>query len=512
MGTREPRGGFDITRGGPDDSNCMGLMRIKNSLIPDPAICPRRSVVRRSVVASVCLGLICLGIFGLLASHAPVSAQDAPVFLLKIEKIINPVKARVIARAVEKAEEAGAPLLVIEINTPGGLYDSTRDIVGTLLESRVPVAVFVSPRGAHAGSAGTYITAAAHIAAMAPGTNIGAATPVSGGGEELPETLADKVTNDAAALIRSIADERGRNADALEETVRSAASFSAAEAVEAGIIDLVADNISDLLNAVDGLTVVTAAGEQELDTAGSATERINLQWRERFVDFIANPNIAFLLLSLGGLGLVIEMITPGTIGPGVAGAICLLLAFLALGNLPFNWAGIVFIALAGVLAVLEVFISGFGALGVGAVVSLVVGGLLLFGGLGSFGGIPANFPDLSVSLWALGSVGGILALSAGYIAFEAVRSRRGHAAAGSAPTVGDSDGRSEAGHLIGQTGVVTSALEPRGIIALSDETWSAISAERIYVPVGRPVRVVGSDGLIVMVEEIGGAGAPEGQE
>ena len=328
----------------------------------------------------------------------------------------------------------------------------------------------------------------------------------------MPETLADKVTNDAAALIRSIADERGRNADALEETVRSAASFSAAEAVEAGIIDLVADNISDLLNAVDGLTVVTAAGEQELDTAGSATERINLQWRERFVDFIANPNIAFLLLSLGGLGLVIEMITPGTIGPGVAGAICLLLAFLALGNLPFNWAGIAFIALAGVLAVLEVFISGFGALGVGAVVSLVVGGLLLFGGLGSFGGIPANFPDLSVSLWALGSVGGILALGAGYIAFEAVRSRRGNAAAGSAPTVGDSDGRSEAGHLIGQIGVVTSALEPRGIIALSDETWSAISAERIYVPVGRPVRVVGSDGLIVMVEEIGGAGAPEGQE
>ena len=174
----------------------------------------------------------------------------------------------------------------------------------------MPVAVFVSPRGAHAGSAGTYITAAAHIAAMAPGTNIGAATPVSGGGEELPETLADKVTNDAAALIRSIADERGRNADALEETVRSAASFSAAEAVEAGIIDLVADNISDLLNAVDGLTVVTAAGEQQLDTAGSATERISLQWRERFVDFIANPNIAFLLLSLGGLGLVIEMITP----------------------------------------------------------------------------------------------------------------------------------------------------------------------------------------------------------
>ena len=463
------------------------------------------------IILAVCSALVCLGLIGTFLSHRPAEAESATVFRLRVEDTINPVKARVIARAVATATDADAQLLVIELDTPGGLYGSTREIVETLLESDVPVAVFVSPRGAQAGSAGTFITAAGHVAAMAPGSNIGAATPVSGSGEDIGETLADKVTNDAAALIRSIADERGRNADALEQTVRTAASYSASEALEAEIIDLLADDMPDLLDQLDGRTIVTVSGEHILELTDYDLQPVKMQWRERFVDFIANPNIAFLLISLGSLGLVFELMTPGAIGPGIAGIICLGLGFLALGNLPFNWAGIAFIALAVVLAVLEIFVSGFGALGIGAVVSLIIGGLLLFGSFGG-GSIPAGFPDVSVSPWVLVGVGGFLALCAGYFAFEAVSSRvlgRRAAVVGSGS---DSDGRSSAGHLIGQTGRVTRELAPRGIVNLGDETWSAVSSDGLPIPEGGSIRVVGANGLLLTVESIGATGAIEGQE
>lgn len=458
------------------------------------------------IILVLCSALVCLGLIGTFLGHRPAEADSSTVFRLRIEDTINPVKARVIARAVATATEAEAQLLVVELDTPGGLYGSTREIVETLLESDVPVAVFVSPRGAQAGSAGTFITAAGHVAAMAPGSNIGAATPVSGSGEDIGETLADKVTNDAAALIRSIADERGRNADALEQTVRTAASYSASEALEAGIIDLLADNLPDLLAQLDGQAVPTVSGERVLELTDYDVQPIEMQWRERFVDFIADPNIAFLLISLGSLGLVFELMTPGAIGPGIAGIICLGLGFLALGNLPFNWAGIAFIVLAVVLAVLEIFVSGFGALGIGAVVSLIIGGVLLFGSFGG-GDVPVSFPDVSVSPWVLLGVGGFLALCAGYFAFEAVSSRvlgRRAAVAGSGS---DSDGRSSAGHLIGQTGRVTRALDPRGIVNLGDETWSAVSSDGLPIPEGRPIRVVGASGLLLTVESIGPTGA-----
>ena len=456
--------------------------------------------------------LLSVGMFGLLGIQQPAHAQESTVLLLRIEKVISPVKARVIERAANRAAETDAQLLVIELDTPGGLYDSTRQIVETLLESPVPVAVFVSPRGAQAGSAGTFITAAAHIAAMAPGSNIGAATPVSSGGEDIGETLADKVTNDASALIRSVAEERGRNADALEQTVRTVASYSASEALEADIIDLLADDLADLLAAVDGRVIVTTVGEQTLQLADAEVQEVKFQWRERFVDFISNPNIAFLLLSLGSLGLVFEMLTPGAIGPGVAGIICLGLGFLALGNLPFNWAGVAFIILAVVLAALEIFISGFGALGIGAAVSLIVGGLLLFGDFGGGKISPPSFPDVSVNRWVLVGVGGALLSVSGYLAFEVIMSRlrRGRGAAGSTNTGGD--GRSSPGHLVGQTGFVTSALRPRGVVALADETWSGVSNDGLTIPAGRRVRVVAVEGLLLTVEVDAGPAAIEGQE
>lgn len=471
-----------------------------------------RPYVRRWAVIATCALFIGLGMFGLAGSDGSVGAQADIVFNLRIEKTISPVKVRVIQRAVNRANESGAQLLIIGLDTPGGLYDSTREIVEILLGSPVPVAVFVSPRGAQAGSAGTFITAAGHIAAMAPGSNIGAATPVSGTGEEISETLADKVTNDAAALIRAIAEERGRNPDALEETVRSAASYSASEALEAEIIDLIADDIPALLAALDGQTVVTTAGEQTLELADAEVQEIKMQWRERFVDFISNPNIAFLLLTLGSLGLVFEMLTPGAIGPGVAGIICLGLGFLALGNLPFNWAGVAFILLAIVLAALEIFVSGFGALGIGAAVSLVVGGLLLFGDFGGGRISPPSFPAVSVNRWVLVGVGGVLLSAAGYLAYEVIMSRTGRRVGAGRGGGSGSDGRSSPGDLMGQTGVVTSSLNPRGVVALSDETWSSISNDGLTIPAGRRVRVVAVNGLLLTVEAEGGPAAVEGQE
>ena len=465
-----------------------------------------------SLILLLCLIVVCVGLFGAFLRHYPAEAEGPAAFRLRVEDTINPVKSRVIARAVAAAIEADAQLLVIELDTPGGLYGSTREIVETLLESEVPVVVFVSPRGAQAGSAGTFITAAGHIAAMAPGSNIGAATPVSGSGEDIGETLADKVTNDAAALIRSIAEERGRDPDPLEQTVRTAASYSATEALQANMIDLLADDLPDLLTQLDGRAVVTVSGERTLELSDYDLQSVEMQWREKFVDFIANPNVAFLLISLGSLGLVFELMTPGTIGPGIAGIICLGLGFLALGNLPFNWAGIAFIVLAVVLAVLEIFVSGFGALGIGAVVSLVIGGLLLFGSFGG-GEVPVNFPDVSVSLWVLVGVGGFFTLIAGYFAYEAISSRvLGRRAVVAGGGLSDSDGRSSTGHLLGQTGRVTRALDPRGIVDLGDETWSAISSDGETIREGSQIRVVAVRGLLLTVESIASPPTMEVQE
>ena len=268
-----------------------------------------------------------------------VRAQSPHVLVLNVDGIINSVKVRFISRAIDRAEEDGATLIIIKLDTPGGLLSSTREIVQELLESPVPIAVFVSPRGARAGSAGTFITAAGHFAVMAPGTNIGAATPVSGTGDDLPDTLASKVENDAAALIRSIADERGRNADKLEETVRQAASFTAMEAVELNVVDFIADDVDDLLAKLDGREVVTRSGTRILDTKNLERKDFSKNILENFLEFISDPNVSFILLTIGGLGIVIELFNPGLIAPGVVGAISLLLAFLAIGNLPVNWAG-----------------------------------------------------------------------------------------------------------------------------------------------------------------------------
>jgi membrane-bound serine protease (ClpP class) len=438
-------------------------------------MCSSRAV--RIIYITVSGLLLVLGLAG------PVLAQAPHVLLLDVGGVINPVKERLIARTIEQAERDKAALVVIELDTPGGLVTSTRVIVEELLEADVPTVVYVSPRGAQAGSAGTFITVAANFAVMAPGTNIGAATPVSATGQDLNETLANKATNDAAALIRSIAQERGRNAEKLEETVREAASFTATEALELNVIDFIASDLDDLLAQLNGQTVATSAGASTLDTRDLQLRRVDKSLLEHFLEFISNPNVSFILLTVGGLGIVAEIFNPGLIFPGVIGVIALLLAFLALGNLPVNWAGVAFIGLAIVLAVLEAQVAGWGILGVGAIISFVVGGLILFS---QFGGASPTLPPIGVNRWLLAGVTGSMALALLYLVRVVVQSRRG----------GTEDQRPS---LIGQTAIVASKLAPRGVVRVGNETWTAISENGTVIAPGETVTVTGIDGLILTV-------------
>ena len=443
----------------------------------------RLRIVRLSFVF-LSLGMLITGMLGPVLARA--QEPDGPhALVMTVDGIINGVKERFISRAIEQAQEDGAELLIIKLDTPGGLLSSTREIVELLLESPVPVAVYVSPKGARAGSAGTFITAAGNFAVMAPGTNIGAATPISATGEDLDDTLASKIENDAAALIRSIAQTRGRNEDKLEETVRSAASYSAQEALADNVVDFIAENLDDLLAKLDGQTAETALGTVVLETQGLEIRSFEKTILEHFLEFISDPNVSFILLTVGGLGIVVEMFNPGLVAPGVVGVICLLLAFLALGNLPVNWAGVVFVLLAVVLTVLEVVVAGFGILGVGAVVSLIVGGLILFT---QFGDVSPTLPSISISVspWLIAGTGGVVGLTLAYVVREAYQSRKR-----GPPT--------KVAVLIGALGTVTGVLDPRGIVLVENETWTAVSEDDSVISVGEQVEVRSIDGLTLTV-------------
>ncbi|MDP7588364.1 MAG: nodulation protein NfeD [SAR202 cluster bacterium] len=441
----------------------------------------RLRMVRISLVF-LFIGMLVTGMLGPVLARAR-QPNSSHALVMTVDGIINPVKEGFISRAIDRAEEDGAELLVIQLDTPGGLLSATREIVELLLESPVPVAVFVSPKGARAGSAGTFITAAANFAVMASGTNIGAATPISSTGQDLEDTLASKIENDAAALIRSIAQTRGRNQDKLEETVRSAASYSAQEALADNVVDLIADNLEDLLAKLDGLTADTSVGIVELQTRGLEQRPFSKNILEHFLEFISDPNVSFILLTVGGLGIVVEMFNPGLIAPGVVGVICLLLAFLAVGNLPVNWAGVVFVILATVLTVLEIVVAGFGILGVGAVVSLIVGGLILFT---QFGDASPTMPTIEVSRWLLSGTGGVVTLALAYVVGLAYQSRK--------------QGPPEkALALAGMQGTVTGELTPRGVVLVGNETWTAISEDDSVISIGEQVEVRRVDGLVLTV-------------
>jgi membrane-bound serine protease (ClpP class) len=434
----------------------------------------------------------------LLACAASLSATAANgngrALVLEVADAIGPATSDFLRRGIEAAAEIDAELVIIVLDTPGGLDSSMRDIIKAILASPVPVATFVYPSGSRAASAGTYILYASHIAAMAPATNLGAATPVPIGGK--PDTGKDgsddqdeengktdpgsamnrKAVNDAIAYIRSLAELRGRNVEWAEIAVREGESLSAEAALETGVIDVMADDIPGLLKAINGRTVTTEFGEVTLATESLIVEKRTPDWRTELLSVITNPSIAYLLLLVGIYGLIFEGYNPGAIVPGVVGAICLLLAAYALQLLPVNYAGLGLIALGVVLMIAELFAPSFGALGIGGIIAFVIGSVIL---------IDTDVPGFRISLsliFSMAIAGAVLVFA---ILAVAIKARR-------APVV---TGREE---LIGGVGEARSDIAEHGSVWVHSELWNARSATPLKA--GDKVRIIDIDGLTLVVE------------
>ena len=328
-----------------------------------------------------------------IANKASETDTGGEVIVLTVNGPIGPVTSEYLLKGIKDANSSGAALIVIELDTPGGLMDSMREIIKEMIGSPVPVAVYVSPGGARAASAGAFITIAAHIAAMAPESNIGAAHPVNAGGGQMDETMAGKVENDAAAYIRSLAEMRGRNVEWAESAVRNSVSITADEALKLNVIDMVSPDLKTLLDMLEGREVMTATGKVRLATRDAEVRRTEETLRHRLLKTITNPNVAYILMMLGIYGLFFEMTNPGAIFPGVVGGICIILAFYSFQTLPVNYAGLLLIILAGVLFILETQIASHGALALGGVAAMFFGSLMLFDR--SVGG---QFVQLSINL------------------------------------------------------------------------------------------------------------------
>ena len=402
--------------------------------------------------------VLLLGLLIVACTAIVAQAASPTIVVLNIKGVINPVLADYISRGIEDAEDNNATVCIIQMDTPGGLDTAMRDIVQEIVNARVPVVVYVAPSGARAASAGVFITMAAHVAVMAPNTAIGAASPVSIGPEgeqQMSETMQEKVLNDAAAYIRSIAESHGRNVEWAEEAVREAVSATEQEALELNVIDMVVSDLDNLISQLNGREVTMLDGRVvTINTQGAAIKDINMSTIESFLYAIADPNIAVLLLSVATLGIMIEILNPGLIFPGVVGAICGLLAFYSLGQLPVNIAGILLIVLAFGLFIAEVFTTSFGLLTGGGIVALVLGALILF---------PLGSP-FSVDPWFLATITIIIALVFVFVINRIIQARRRQ----------PYTGREE---FMGKTAVVKVALNPEGTILFKGERWTAIADE-----------------------------------
>lgn len=454
----------------------------KKSAFPEPRglTAPHRLRVAAAAI------LLALGLTGAFAGGAAGQQAEPHIAVITLDGAIDAVSANYLARALDVAAGSEAALAVVLLDTPGGLLDATRRMVEDILGSPVPVAVYVHPAGAQAASAGTFVLAAGHVAAMAPSTNVGAAAPVGPDGEDLPETLASKATQDAAAFLRSIAADRGRNADALEATVLKSASYTAAEAVELKIADIMAADIDDLTAQIDGRTVTVGDAERVLVVEGLAVRDIDRNLLERFLSVIANPNIALLLLSIGGFGILIEFWSPGTFIPGVLGVIALALAFVALGNLPVNWTGLGLIALAMVLFFIELQAPGVSVPGILGGLAFLVGAFLLFGG---FSPEPLDGPSLRVNTWVLVGIGLCIAAIMTLLIRTTLQAR-------SAPQSAAQLGTAAA---VGQVGVAVTPLDPDGTVLVTGEEWTATSVTGGRMERGEQVEVTAADGLTLLV-------------
>jgi membrane-bound serine protease (ClpP class) len=423
---------------------------------------------------------ILLSLFIFAAFITLVSAQGNFIYLLKVDGVINPASAGYIIKGIEKAEQEGASCLVIEMDTPGGLMESMRSIVKRILTAQVPIIVYVAPSGSRAGSAGVFITLAAHIGAMAPGTNIGAAHPVQMGEKEMNKEMEEKILNDTVAYIRTIAKQRGKNEQWAEKAVRESVSAKEDEALKLGIIDLVSPNLEDLVSKVDGRRIELSSGNVvTLKVKGLDIKTFKMSFRHQFLSIISNPSIAYILLMLGFYGLLYELANPGAILPGVIGGICLILAFFAFQMLPVNYAGVALILLGVILFIAEVKITSYGMLSVAGVISLLLGSIMLIDS-------PAEFLRISF----VNVILPVVLVTAAFFLFALIMIVRAHRRR---PTTGREG-------LVGGLGVAKTDLKPEGVVEIRGELWNAEAEETIKA--GEKIQVETIEGMKVKVKKI----------
>jgi membrane-bound serine protease (ClpP class) len=399
--------------------------------------------------------------------------KGGEVRIIELEGPINPGAAAFLTRGLEDAEKLGAELVIIRLDTPGGLVPSMRTMVKGIMNSTVPVVVYVAPKGAGAASAGVMITVSAHVAAMAPGTNIGAAHPVGAGGKDIDKDMSEKVVNDMASYGRGIAQDKGKNADWVEKAIRESVSITAEEALEKKVIDLVAADVDELLKLLDGREIELKQGKVTLKTKDLVKTTYEPGFRDAVLRIISDPNIAYILMMIGLAGLYFELSHPGAIFPGVIGAISLILAFYSFQTLPVNYAGLLLIALAVIFFIAEIKIASYGILSLGGIVSLTLGSIMLF-------------EDVGVSLRLMAPtivlIGGFFVIVS-TLAFRAYRAKPQSGVEG----------------LIGEVGVVKNPVDPEGLVFVHGEYWRALSDEKLEP--GEMVTVEEVTGLVLKVRK-----------
>lgn len=433
-----------------------------------------RKILKRNKV------LLAVSVFFLFLSVPAIPGQEkAPVFTIEVDAIINPATAKFILDSIDDATQQGAQCLIIKLDTPGGLLESTRLIVKKELASTIPIIVYVAPSGARAASAGVFVTMAANIAAMAPGTHIGAAHPVTMGGEgKESKTMTEKVVNDTVAFIKNIAKTRGKNVDWAEKAVVKSVSITEDEAVKLNVVDLIAPDIPTLLDKVDGRVVKFDGVTRTLHTKGVQPQPIQMSWRDRLLDIISNPTIAYILLMLGIYGIFFELSSPGAILPGVVGGIFLILAFYALQMLPVNYAGLALILFAIILFIAEIKVVSHGLLAVGGVISLFLGSMMLFQS-------PVEYMRVSLSV----IIPAVL-VSAAFFIFAVTRAINARL---KKPTTGMEG-------LTGEVGIASTPIAPEGKVSIHGEFWNATSDQNIEM--GEKIQVVGVVNLKLKVKKI----------
>jgi membrane-bound serine protease (ClpP class) len=422
---------------------------------------------RKLIVA----GMLCLALLGF--GEKGGMGKGGEVEIIELEGPINPGAATFLTGGLEDAEKRGAEFVIIQLDTPGGLVSSMRVMVKAIMNSPIPVVVYVAPKGAGAASAGVMITVSAHIAAMAPGTNIGAAHPVGAGGKDIDKDMSEKVVNDMASYGRGIAQDKGRNADWVEKAIRESVSITAEEAVEKKVVDLVATDVDDLLKLLDGREVDLKRGKVTLKTIDLTKVFYTPGFRDTVLRLISDPNIAYILMMIGLAGLYFELAHPGAVFPGVIGAISLILAFYSFQTLPVNYAGLLLIALAIVFFIAEIKVASYGILSLGGIVSLALGSIMLF-------------EDVGVSLRLMAPtivlIGGFFVIVS-TLAFRAYRAKPQSGVEG----------------LIGEVGVVQKPIDPEGLVFVHGEYWRAVSSEKLEP--GEKVSVEEVTGLILKVKK-----------